>query len=168
MTLPPLLQGTITAFEATISVLLVLGYGAIATRYLPFLSQDIVKSVSQVASNIFLPCLIFTEMGEYASPGELRHLWILPAFNIGMTLVSLMYAYIGIRLLKLPNWIATAAAFPNLLSLPLLLVETLSVAGALEKLTIDDDDSKEDALSRARVYLLLTVSGLEIRKECAD
>ena len=155
--LPPLLQGTITAFEATVSVLLILGYGAFATKYLSFLSLDLVKSISQVASNIFLPCLIFTEMGEQASPHELRHLWILPVFNIAITAISLLYAYIGIRFFKLPHWISPAAAFPNLISLPLLLVETLSVAGALSKLLVDDDDDEESALSRAKIYLLLTV-----------
>jgi predicted permease len=147
----------ITALEATVSVLLILAYGAFATRYFSFLSQDVVKSISQVASNVFLPSLIFTEMGENADPKELRHLWILPAFNIGITAISLIYAYIGIKLFKLPQWTATAITFPNLISLPLLLVETLSVAGALDKLLIDDKDDGDDALSRAKIYLLITV-----------
>lgn len=163
--LPTLLQGVTTALEATASVLLVILYGALATRFLPFLSHEVVEKVSETASNIFLPSLIFTEMGKEASAHELRHLWILPVFNIAITAISLIYAYIGIKLLKLPRWIATAAAFPNLLSLPLLLVETLSVAGALHKLAIDDDE-EEDVLRRARVYLLLTVRRYGLLTSC--
>lgn len=159
--LSPLLQGTITALEATASVLLVLAYGALATTYLPFLNEDVVSGVSKAASNIFLPCLIFTEMGKDASPKELQELWILPVFNIAITAISLIYAYIGIKLFKLPLWIATAAAFPDLQSLPLLLVETLSVAGALHKLAVNKSDTNDDVLSRASTYLLLTVSRMD-------
>jgi hypothetical protein len=172
------LQGIIGALQATISVLLVLFYGAagaasafrerkgdlilnpsrIGTRYLSFLSEETINSVTKLGTNLLLPCLLFTEMGKEAKPEQLKEFWILPVFNIGLTLIALAYSYIGIKLLKLPRWIAPAAAFPNQLSLPLLLIESLSSSGVIDSLLMGKKDTVDDALGRAKIYFLVNVS----------
>lgn len=152
------LQGILGALQATISVLLVLVYGAAGTKYLSFLSEDTVNSVTKLGTNILLPCLLFTEMGKEAKPEQLKEFWILPVFNIALTLIALAYSYIGIKLFRMPRWIAPAAAFPNMLSLPLLLIESLSSSGVLDSLLTDKKDTVEDALGRAKIYFLVNVS----------
>lgn len=152
------LQGILGALQATISVLLVLAYGAAGTRYLPFLSEETVNSVTKVGTNVLLPCLLFTEMGKEAKPTQLKEFWVLPVFNVALTLVALAYSYIGIKFFRMPNWLYPAAAFPNMLSLPLLLIESLSSSGVLDNLLKDKSDSVEDALGRAKIYFLVNVS----------
>ena len=146
------------ALSATISVLLVLLYGASATKFLPHvLTEEVINSVTKLGTNILLPCLLFTEMGKEASPSQLKEFWILPVFNISFTLLSLLYSWIGIKLFKFPNWLAPAAAFPNMLSLPLLLMESLSSSGVLDDLLIGKSDTVEKALDRAKIYFLVNV-----------
>ena len=151
------LQGVLGALQATLSVLLVLCYGAAGTKYLSFLSEDTINSVTKLGTSVLLPCLLFTEMGKEAKPEQLKEFWILPVFNVALTLIALAYSYIGIKLFKMPRWIAPAAAFPNMLSLPLLLIESLSSSGVLDNLLMDKKDTVDEALERAKIYFLVNV-----------
>jgi len=152
------LQETLGALQAVISVLLTLIAGAGTVRYLKLIDQDIVDGITKLSTNIFLPCMLFTEMGKESSWSQLKEYWVLPVFTISLTLLSLLYATIGVKLLRMPNWIYPAAAFPNMLSLPLLLIESLGKSGAIDKLLLGDSDTIEKAIARGRVYFL--VNGL--------
>lgn len=44
------------ALQATISVLLVLSYGAGTTKYLSFFDEDAVNAITKVGTHILLPC----------------------------------------------------------------------------------------------------------------
>lgn len=99
-------------------------------------------------------------MGKEASVSQLKEYWILPVFNLAFTLLALLYAWIGVRFLRLPNWLFPAAAFPNTLSLPLLLLESLSKTGAVDELLMGKKDTVEAALGRGKTYMLVNVSSL--------
>lgn len=44
------------ALQATISVLLVLGYGSATVKYLNFFNENAVNSVTKLGTHILLPC----------------------------------------------------------------------------------------------------------------
>ncbi|KAK9898182.1 auxin efflux carrier [Cystobasidium minutum MCA 4210] len=143
------------ALQATISVLLVLSYGAGTTKYLSFFDEESVNAVTKVGTHILLPCLLFTQMGKEATPDQLVNYWIFAVFTTGFTALALAYAYIGIKLFKFPNWLAPAAAFPNTISLPLLLIESLSKTGGMDTLLRNDKDTVDKALDRGKTYFLV-------------
>ncbi|KAL7006329.1 hypothetical protein EMMF5_004215 [Cystobasidiomycetes sp. EMM_F5] len=149
-------ETAVGALQATISVLLVLFYGAASVKWLKIVSPETVDGVTRLGTNILLPALLFSQMGKQASADKLVEYWILPVSATVFTLLSLMYAWIGVNLLRMPNWMYPAAAFPNMLSLPLLMVQALAKTGTLGKLLTDPDDSIDDALDRAKVYFLVS------------
>lgn len=97
-------------------------------------------------------------MGKEATPDQLVNYWIFAVFTTGFTALALAYAYIGIKLFKFPNWLAPAAAFPNTISLPLLLIESLSKTGGMDTLLRNDKDTVDKALDRGKTYFLVIVS----------
>jgi len=105
-----------------------------------------------------LPGLLFTQMGKEATPEQLANYWVFAVLTIAFTALSLVYAYVGIKLFKFPQWLAPAAAFPNTLSLPLLLIESLSKTGGMDTLLKDKHDTVDKALERGRTYFLVIVS----------
>ncbi|CAD6587586.1 MAG: hypothetical protein CYPHOPRED_003969 [Cyphobasidiales sp. Tagirdzhanova-0007] len=152
------LQETLGALQATISVLLVLAYGAILVKYLKIIDSETVNKMTKLGTNVLLPCLLFTEMGPESKPSQLREYWIFPVYTLSFTILSLLYALIGVKLLKMPKWLYPAAAFPNTLSLPLLMIESLARTGAVDNLLNGEGDTVAKALARGRLYIL--VNGL--------
>jgi predicted permease len=54
--------------------------------------------------------LLFTEMGKESSAEKLREYWILPVFTLSLTFLSILYAFIGVRIFKIaPRWMYPAA-----------------------------------------------------------
>lgn len=99
-------------------------------------------------------------MGKEATPEQLANYWIFAVLTTAFTALSLLYAYIGIKLFKFPKWLAPAAAFPNMISLPLLLIESLSKTGGMDTLLKNGSDTVDKALDRGKTYFLVTVSEL--------
>jgi hypothetical protein len=97
-------------------------------------------------------------MGKEATPSQLANYWVFAVLTTGFTLLSLIYAWIGIRFFKFPKWLYSAAAFPNMISLPLLLLESLSKTGGMDSLLKNKSDSVDDALERGKTYFLVIVS----------
>ena len=97
-------------------------------------------------------------MGPESKPSQLREYWIFPVYTLSFTILSLLYALIGVKLLKMPKWLYPAAAFPNTLSLPLLMIESLARTGAVDNLLNGEGDTVAKALARGRLYILVNVS----------
>lgn len=97
-------------------------------------------------------------MGKEATPDQLANYWVFAVFTVFFTTVSLAYSYIGIKLFKFPQWLMPAAAFPNTLSLPLLLIESLSKTGGIDTLLNGKNDTVDKALERGKTYFLVMVS----------
>ena len=60
----------------------------------------------------------------------------------------------SVKVFKFPVWVTPALAFNNTTSLPLLLVESLSSTGLLDRLLLDGDTT-EKAVNRAQSYFLV-------------
>ncbi|ORY23035.1 endoplasmic reticulum protein [Naematelia encephala] len=146
-----LLQTTLSATGAAVSVILVLAYGYLARRY-NFLSQEGENNMSSLSVTIFLPCLLFSEIGPLASWSNLREYWIILVYAVLFQLISWIFGVIGTRLLRCPQWLVPCLIFNNATSLPLLLLKALGANGTLDSLSDGDLDK---VLSRGRVYLLI-------------
>jgi auxin efflux carrier family protein len=62
--------------------------------------------------------------------------------------------YLGVKALKLPQWVTPAVCFNNTTSLPLLLIQSLDATGILSSL-VAGDESTSDAIQRAKSYFLV-------------
>ena len=59
------------------------------------------------------------------------------------------------KILKFPAWVTPAVCFNNTTALPLLLIESLSSTGILDRLILGPEDSVNEALTRAKSYFLV-------------
>lgn len=66
------LPTTISATQASVSVLLILAYGYYA-RKKEWISEQGEKNISSLGTNLFLPALLFSEIGPLASAQNLKH-----------------------------------------------------------------------------------------------
>lgn len=73
---------------------------------------------------------------------------------ISYTLISMAIGILGVKILKLPQWVTPAVAFNNTTSLPLLLIQSLDATGILSSL-VNGDESTSDAIQRAKSYFLV-------------
>nr|KAK5438417.1 hypothetical protein LTR18_008939 [Exophiala xenobiotica] len=148
------------AIQACLSILLVIFYGVLATQF-KLLDGPSAKKISKVCVRMFLPALLITKVGSelHADTGT-RYIPILKliahllVWAIFYNLVSIGFGLLAVKFLKFPAWITPAMAFNNTTSLPLLLIESLSSTGILDKLLLKDDDASS-AVSRAQSYFLV-------------
>jgi auxin efflux carrier family protein len=61
---------------------------------------------------------------------------------------------LGVKILKLPQWVTPAICFNNTTSLPLLLIQALDATGILSTLVVDGESASE-AIKRATSYFLV-------------
>lgn len=130
MTLPlqEILSTTWSAVQAAISVMLVLGYGYYA-RKLKILSRPGEENSSHVCVTLFLPCLLFSEIGPLSSWSNLKHCkprsnhdarvkkkgkikqrvatadWIIIVYSLLFQFISWMAGLLGVAIFRLPKWI---------------------------------------------------------------
>lgn len=60
------------------------------------------------------------------------------------------------RIFKFPAWTIPAICFNNTTALPLLLIQSLETSGILADLTMGGGDTSSAALSRAKLYFLVS------------
>ncbi|KAL1411639.1 hypothetical protein Q8F55_002603 [Vanrija albida] len=148
-----ILETAWSSTSAAISVVLVLTYGFFA-RKKGLINDEGERNIGKLCTTIFLPCLLFSEVGPLASWDNLREYWMIIAYAVFFQLVSWGFGVAGVRLLRLPHWIVPCIVFNNTTSLPLLLLNCLAKAGTIEELLVDGDTTKK-ALSRGVVYVLI-------------
>ncbi|KAL7423975.1 hypothetical protein Q5752_001560 [Cryptotrichosporon argae] len=148
-----LLNTTWSAVIAAVSVILVLLYGYLARRR-DLLSQEGESNVSKLCTTIFLPCLLFSEIGPLATWSNIQHYWIILVYSVLFQLVSYLFGAVAVYGLKMPQWLIPCMVFNNATSLPLLLLNSLGSMGTLDPL-LGKGESLDAALSRGRVYLLI-------------
>ncbi|KAJ9118171.1 hypothetical protein QFC22_004075 [Naganishia vaughanmartiniae] len=147
------ISSTASATKASVSVILVLLYGFLSRRY-DFLTQETEDQISSLSVSLFLPSLLFSEIGPLATPKNLASYWIIIVVSLVFQLTSFVFGIIGWKLLKMPQWIVPCVVFNNATSLPLLLLESLGTTGTLKQL-MRDGETMDDVLDRGRVYLLI-------------
>lgn len=177
------LEGLSTSFlgalQASLAVLLTIGYGVIASQF-DILQESSAKDISKLCIRLFLPALLISNVGSQLHHDTImRYVPIISTsklflikhvplaqqaltsfspsavWNLFYTLGSLGIAMIATRLLHLPSWTSPATAFNNTTSLPLLLVQSLDATGILTSLLMSESDSTSEAVMRAKSYFLV-------------
>ncbi|KAI9711610.1 MAG: hypothetical protein M1812_007132 [Candelaria pacifica] len=142
------------ALQASLAVLLTIGYGVIASQF-NILQESSAKDISKLCVRLFLPALLISNVGSQIHLDTVTRYVPILIWNIFYTFTSLGVGVIATRLLHLPAWTTPATAFNNTTSLPLLLVQSLDAAGILKSLLMSESDSTSAAVMRAKSYFLV-------------
>ncbi|KAI9644843.1 hypothetical protein NHQ30_006870 [Ciborinia camelliae] len=147
------------ALQASLTVLLTISYGVIASRF-NLLKESSTRDISKTAVRLFLPALLITNVGEELKPGTAyRYVPVLSDGQVWALIYTLSSMVLGMllkRAFKFPAWCVPAICFNNTTSLPLLLIQALDTAGILTSLKMSDSDTSSAALSRAKSYFLVS------------
>ncbi|CAE6493441.1 unnamed protein product [Rhizoctonia solani] len=149
-----LLEVAIGSAEASIAVLLVLGFGYYA-QHKGWVDEEGERQISHLCVTVFLPALLFTQIGPHATRNNLIDYGIIVILSIFAMLVSYFVGVVSRRALKSPRWTVAAFIFNNATSLPLLLLNSLEKTGTIEIIIGKNGGSVADAVARGRTYLLI-------------
>ncbi|PWW75716.1 hypothetical protein C7212DRAFT_320806 [Tuber magnatum] len=144
-------QSFLGALQASLSVLLTLGYGVLAAK-LSLVHPAIVGDVSGLCVKMFLPALLITSIGRQLTLESVGNYAPIFIWGMAYTFTSITIGTLGKRVTNLPDWIIPAVAFNNTTSLPLLLVQALAATGILKGIA---DGDQRGAVERARSYFLI-------------
>ncbi|EPE32490.1 hypothetical protein GLAREA_07624 [Glarea lozoyensis ATCC 20868] len=147
------LQCFLGALQASLSVLLTMSYGVVASRF-RLLRESSSRDINQLCVGVFLPALLITNVGTELSSDSVGGVIPVLAWAIVYTLSSMTVGYFLRRAFKFPAWTTPAICFNNTTALPLLLTKSLQTSGILESLTTGVDDTSSDAVTRATSYFL--------------
>ncbi|KAG8679949.1 hypothetical protein FRC09_018599, partial [Ceratobasidium sp. 395] len=140
--------------QASIAVLLVLFFGYWA-QHLGWVNEDGEKQISHLCITVFLPALLFTQIGPHATVSNLTDYAIIIVLSVFAMVVSYFVGALTHRVLKGPRWTTAAFIFHNATSLPLLLLNSLEKTGTIRVLIGEHGGSVSDAIARGRTYLLI-------------
>lgn len=146
-----LVVSTLGALQASISVLITLGYGLIATR-LGMVREGTARDVASLCRNIFLPALLITDIGSQLDHHNVLDYAPIFTWSIAYTVVSITLGKAAVHLFGLPTWTVIAVTFNNSTSLPLLLTSSLLETGVLGELAGDDI---RETVARTKSYFLI-------------
>jgi predicted permease len=143
----------LAAIQASLSVLLVIFYGAVAARF-NLLDGSSAKSISKVSVKIFLPALLLTKIGSELHVENAHRYLIILVWAFLCHMLSFLIGVGAHFFLGMPDWITAAIMFNNTTSYPLLLIQSLDETGILSNLIVTDETSRE-AIERAKSYFLV-------------
>ena len=144
----------LAALQASGSVLLTIWYGLVAGQA-NLLDNHTAKKVSQLGVSMLLPALLVTNLGSQLHLETISRYIPILVWALFYNLASIAIGLVAGRFFNLPKWVTPALAFNNTTSLPLLLVQSLGSTGALSQVLRSPDDTIDDAVDRARSYLLV-------------
>lgn len=90
------------------------------------------------------------------APLKLRIL--IAVWGVASTLIAFLIGVICERVFKIPQWAKLGVCFPNALSLPLLLLNSLQETSVIDQLLWGPNDTVVDAVRRGRTYILVRSS----------
>lgn len=147
------LTSILAAIQASLSVLLVISYGAISAR-LQLLDAASAKAISKICVRLFLPALLFVKIGSELHSGSASRYIVILIWAFIAHLASFLIGVFAHLIFKMPDWITVAIMFNNTTSYPLLLIQSLEETGILS-LLISEDESIHHAIERAKSYFLV-------------
>ncbi|KAJ7794164.1 auxin efflux carrier [Mycena olivaceomarginata] len=147
-----LLEGILSSAKASISVILVLAYGY-GLRKLNFVSGEAESDIARLCAKVFLPALLFTEIGPLTTASNLRNYWPIIPLSLFFQGVAFTVALLSTKV-GMPQHYVPMFIFNNVTSLPLLLINALAATGGLDPL-VTGDRTLESALKIGRVYILI-------------
>jgi predicted permease len=148
-----LLPSFVSAIQASLSVLLVISYGAISAR-LGLLDNKTGKNISKICVKLFLPLLLLTQIGSELHPGSVHRYGLILLWAFVCHIVSFLIGISAHLLFGMPDWITAAIMFNNTTSYPLLLIQSLDQTGILKTLIVKDESTRA-AIERAKSYFLV-------------
>jgi len=146
-----LIVSALGALQASVSVLITLGYGLIAAR-LGMVREGTARDVASLCRNIFLPALLITDIESQLDHRNVLNYAPIFTWSIAYTAVSVMLGKTVVHLFGLPTWTVTAVAFNNSTSLPLLLTGSLLETEILGELAGGDI---RETVARVKSYFLI-------------
>ncbi len=152
-----IVESFVAAIQASLSVLLVIFYGAVAA-YLGLLNGPSTKAISKVCVRLFLPALLFTKIGAELHAGSAHRYVVVLVWAVVCHVVSFVLGITGHLLLGMPDWTTVAIMFNNTTSYPLLLIAALDQTGILRELIQAGSGGNPDtaaAMERAKSYFLV-------------
>lgn len=153
MVLNGFLASFIAAVQASLSVLLVISYGAIAAR-LGLLNASNGKAISKICVKMFLPALLLVQIGSELHPGSANRYLVVLLWAFLCHFVSFLIGIFAHLVFGLPDWTTAAIMFNNTTSYPLLLIQSLEQTGVLSRLLVEDESTRE-LVARAKSYFLV-------------
>ena len=132
MVLNGFLASFVAAVQASLSVLLVISYGAIAAR-LGLLNASNGKAISKICVKMFLPALLLVQIGSELHQGSANRYLIVLLWALICHFVSFLIGIFAHLVFGLPDWTTAAIMFNNTTSYPLLLIQSLEQTGILTK-----------------------------------
>ncbi|KAF2278882.1 uncharacterized protein EI97DRAFT_431132 [Westerdykella ornata] len=148
-----LFNSFLAAIQASLSVLLVIFYGAIAAK-LKLLDSHDGKRISKICVRMFLPALLLVKIGAELHPGSAHRYLIILIWALICHIVSFLIGIAAHLLFGFPDWITAAIMFNNTTSYPLLLIQSLDETGILRNLIVQDETTAA-AMERAKSYFLV-------------
>ena len=148
-----LLNSFLAAIQASLSVLLVILYGAIAAHF-KLLESPVASKISKLCVKMFLPALLFVQIGSELHIESAHRYVIVLVWAFACHFVSFVIGMLAHFGFGMPDWITAAIMFNNTTSYPLLLIQSLQETGILESL-VQGDDTLAAAIGRAKSYFLV-------------
>ena len=142
------------AVQASISVLLTIGFGVVSAQY-NLLSQDSASHVSTVCVKLFLPALLLTNIGSQLNPATGSKYVPIVIWSLLYNAVSIVVGIVLRKIFHLPRWTTPAITFNNSISMPLLLMEALGHTSILNPMLEASGDNLTDALARSKSFFLV-------------
>lgn len=153
MVLNGFLASFVAAVQASLSVLLVISYGAIAAR-LGLLNASNGKAISKICVKMFLPALLLVQIGSELHLGSANRYFVILLWAFMCHFISFLIGISAHLVFGLPDWTTAAIMFNNTTSYPLLLIQSLEQTGILSKLLAEDETTRE-LIARAKSYFLV-------------
>lgn len=153
MTQTGILESLLAAIQASLSVLLVLFYGGVAS-HLNLLDGKTGKVISKICVKMFLPALLLVKLGSEMQVENASRYGVIVLWGLICHFISFLIGIGGHYLFGFPDWTTAAIMFNNTASYPLLLIQSLDQTGLLSGLIVTDETTRQ-ALERAKSYFLV-------------
>lgn len=98
-----LLESFLGAIQASLTVLLVISYGAVAAKF-KILDSRSTKAISKVSVRLFLPALLITKIGSQLEPRSAGSYGIVVLWALFCHLVSFLLGLAARYAFRLPDW----------------------------------------------------------------
>ncbi|KAI0176257.1 auxin efflux carrier [Hypoxylon sp. FL1284] len=139
------------AVQASLSVLLTIGFGVAAAQF-GLVTTQAAEEVSRLCVKVLLPCLLIVKLGSELNIDPAGRYVPIVVWALVTTITSILIGKVAVKFFHLPAWTVPAVAFNNTESLPLLLLESLETTGVLATLVGKGEAS--EGIERARTYFL--------------
>ncbi|CAG8693074.1 21906_t:CDS:2 [Cetraspora pellucida] len=123
-------------------------------------TPTIKKILAKLVLNLFLPCLLFSQIGGTIDSATITQIWPLPVICVLFAIISGFLGNFGGNLLSLSKsrkkFIMSSIIFNNITAVPVGLIKAFASTNAMQIFESKDDETLRDIQSRGITYLLLS------------